>query len=88
MFDPSADLNPSVSPQCLRDLEPIEAMAIQMICPVMAIYKRGQSNASRGHCFCVYQDVVGFSAILPRLPQESGRPLVNFPCAVRIDVPF
>ena len=88
VFDESADLNPSVSPQCLRELEPIEAMAIQMICPVMAIYKRGQTNASRGHCFCVYQDVVGFSAILPRLPQESGRPLVNFPCGVRIDVPF
>ena len=70
MFADINDLNPTPAPPCLTGLTPIEKGAICRIAPQMAIYKKGASHASRGHCIHVQQDVQGFARVLPRLPQD------------------
>jgi hypothetical protein len=68
LFAEENDLTPSVAPPCLSDLTPIEKLCISLICPVIGIYKKGHSAASRGHTISVIQDVNVLASTLPRLP--------------------
>jgi len=68
LFAKENDLTPSVAPPCLSDLTPIEKSCISLICPVIGIYKKGHSAASRGHTISVIQNVNELANTLPRLP--------------------
>ena len=68
LFAPENDLTPTPPPPCLSDLSPIEKSCISLICPVIGIYKKGHSTASKGHTISVIQDVNTLATTLPRLP--------------------
>ena len=68
LFAPENDLTPLLAPPCLSDLTPIEKSCISLICPIIGIYKKGHSTASKGHTISVIQDVNQLATTLPRLP--------------------
>ncbi|KAL8603445.1 hypothetical protein ACOMHN_053112 [Nucella lapillus] len=70
MFAPSNDLTPTPAPPCLSDLTQVEKSAISIICPSIAIHKKGTGSASKGHTIAFFQDVETFASILPRVPDE------------------
>ena len=70
IFAKENDLTPSMTPECLKRLSPIEIMAISMICPILAIYKKGSSLASKGHCLSIHQEVGELAQTLPRVPED------------------
>jgi hypothetical protein len=70
MFGEKNNLIPTPAPECLRRLTPIEKSAISLICPSISLYKKGSSNASKGHCISFFQDVPNMASKLPRLPQD------------------
>ena len=70
LFAAQNDLNPTVAPLCLSRLSPIEKSAISLICPIIAIYRKGISTASKGHTISVMQDVTTLARDLPRLPKD------------------
>ena len=70
IFAKENNLTPSAAPECLKKLSQIEIMAISLICPIMAIYKKGSSLASRGHCLSLHQDVSELARTLPRVPDD------------------
>ena len=70
IFEKSNNLTPEPAPQCLKDLNQIELAAIALICPIIQIFTRGSSKATRGHCLTVVQDVKSFAKKLPKLPRD------------------
>ena len=70
IFRKKNNLTPEMAPNCLRDLTPVEKSAISQICPVLQVYKKGNSTGSRGHCVSVMQDVKAFVTKLPPLPRD------------------
>ena len=70
LFSDENDLGPTPTPACLASLTPIEKSCISIICPVVAIYKKGHSTASKGHTISVIQDVNRLATELPRLPAD------------------
>jgi hypothetical protein len=79
LFGEDNDLNPSPAPECLARLTPVEKSAISLICPVVAIYKKGISNASRGHTISLMQDVNALAMQLPRLPKDLPFIIIQSP---------
>lgn len=70
-FSQENDMISSIAPQCLSTLSPIEKSAISIICPTIAIYKKGSlSSSSKGHCISFFQDVNELAKALPRLPAD------------------
>ncbi|KAL8588029.1 hypothetical protein ACOMHN_065034 [Nucella lapillus] len=70
MFAPSNYLTLTPAPPYLSDLTQVEKSAISIICPSIAIYKKGTGSASKGHTIAFFQDVETFASILPRVPDE------------------
>ena len=70
IFEKNNNLSPEEPPQCLKDLTQVEQAAIAQICPYVQIWKRGSSQATRGHCINFYQDVHDFVTKLPPRPQD------------------
>ena len=64
------NLTPEIAPQCIKDLNQIEKAAISKIGPIIQVFTKGSSKATRGHCICVMQDVESFALKLPHLPKD------------------
>ena len=71
IFSPENDLLPTETPPVLARLTPVEKSAISIICPTVAVYKKGATSASsKGHTFSFLQDVQDLATSLPRLPSQ------------------
>ena len=70
IFAKNNNLTPEETPEALKDLTQVEQAAIAQICPYVQIWKRGSSQATRGHCINFYQDVHDFVTKLPPHPQD------------------
>ncbi len=79
LFADENDLSPSEPPACLSRLSPIEKSAISLICPVISIYKRGISTASKGHTISIMQDVNALGNELPWLPENLPYIIIKGP---------
>ena len=79
VFAKSNNLTPEEAPQCLKDLNQVELAAIRQNCPVMYIFTKGSSKATRGHCLCVTQDVKSFATELPHKPPDLPYLLLRNP---------
>ena len=69
-FAKSNNLSPEEAPPCLKELNQIEKAAISQICPIMQVFTKGSSKATRGHCVCVMQDIKSFAMKLPPHPKD------------------
>ena len=67
-FAKSNNLSPEEAPPCLKELNQIEKAAISQICPIIQVFTKGSSKATRGHCVCVMQDIKSFAMKLPPHP--------------------
>ncbi|XP_070182372.1 uncharacterized protein [Littorina saxatilis] len=88
MFSSKNDLTPSPSPHCLTELTQVEKSAISIICPTIAVYKKGASTASKGHTISFFQDVETLAHILPRTPAHLPFIILKDPRQLNTDKTF
>jgi len=88
LFADVNDLTPSPAPECLKCLTQVEKSAISLICPVLAIYKKGWSTSSKGHTLSVFQNVNELADALPRLPRDLPIILIKGPNEMNVDQVF
>ena len=88
MFSVNNDLTPSKTPSCLADLTQVEKSAISIICPTIAVYKKGTSTAAKGHTISFFQDVETFANTLPRRPDDLPFIILKDPRQINTDASF
>ena len=92
MFSYENDMDPGPQPECLKQLNMVEAAAIARICPVQNIFKmKGGGVGQKGHSVSFQQDVEAFARSLPRKQSELPYIIIKAPnqtCTLRANAVY